>query len=165
MQPIGSKADLATVRRGAARSRTESITLSPGCMKPLVTAAYPGSIAPRPIDDAWPAATRGPSHRCREHLRGRALDCIFLLPHPSGEWPKNITIRILLSVRILIEFRPQCPGSIHYWVCGEKGLPCRLGGRDTWGCSMASWDEEMFTMMGGLAVIAVFCIAGLLWLV
>ena len=29
---------------------------------------------------------------------------------------------------------------------------------------MASWDEEMFTMMGGLAVIAVFGIAGLLWL-
>jgi hypothetical protein len=29
---------------------------------------------------------------------------------------------------------------------------------------MSSWDEEMFTMMGGLAVIAIFCIAGLLWL-
>ena len=40
--------------------------------------------------------------------------------HRSGEWPKNITIRILLSVKILIEFRPQCPGSIHYSVSGEK---------------------------------------------
>ena len=34
-----------------------------------------------------------------------------------------------------------------------------------WGCSMSSWDEEMFTMMGGLAVFAVFCIGALLWLV
>jgi len=85
--------------------------------------------------------------------------------HRSGEWPKNTTVRILLSVKILIEFRPQCPGSIHYWVCGEKGLPCRLGGRDAWGCSMSSWDEEMFTMMGGFAAFAVFCIAALLWLV
>jgi len=34
-----------------------------------------------------------------------------------------------------------------------------------WGCSMSSWDEEMFTMMGGLAVFAVFCITALLWLV
>jgi hypothetical protein len=42
----------------------------------------------------------------------------------------QITIRILLSVKILIEFRPQCLGSIHYSVCGEKGLPCRLGGRE-----------------------------------
>jgi len=31
--------------------------------------------------------------------------------------------------------------------------------------SMSSWDEEMFTMMGGLAVFAVFCIGALLWLV
>jgi hypothetical protein len=29
---------------------------------------------------------------------------------------------------------------------------------------MSSWDEEMFTMMGGLAAFAVFCIA-LLWMV
>jgi len=29
---------------------------------------------------------------------------------------------------------------------------------------MSSWDEEMFTMMGGLVAIAVFCIATLLWL-
>ena len=84
--------------------------------------------------------------------------------HRSGEWPKSITIRILLSVKILIEFRPQCPGSIHYSVCGEKDLPCQAGGRDEWGCSMSSWDEEMFTMMGGLAAFAVFCIA-LLWMV
>ena len=85
--------------------------------------------------------------------------------HRSGEWPKNITIRILLSVKILIEFRPQCPGSIHYSVCGEKGAyladwAAGLPG----GCSMSSWDEEMFTMMGGLAAVAVFCIATLLWL-
>ena len=33
------------------------------------------------------------------------------------------------------------------------------------GCSMSSWDEEMLTMMGGLAAVAVFCIAALLWLV
>jgi hypothetical protein len=32
--------------------------------------------------------------------------------HPFGEWPKNITVRIPLSVKILIAFRPQCPGSI-----------------------------------------------------
>jgi len=33
--------------------------------------------------------------------------------------------------------------------------------------SGAAWGdlEEMFTMMGGLAVFAVFCIAVLLWLV
>jgi hypothetical protein len=30
---------------------------------------------------------------------------------------------------------------------------------------MSSWDEEMFTMMSGLAAVAVFCIAALLWLV
>jgi hypothetical protein len=30
---------------------------------------------------------------------------------------------------------------------------------------MASWDEEMFTMMGGLAAFAVLCIVTLLWLV
>jgi hypothetical protein len=30
---------------------------------------------------------------------------------------------------------------------------------------MASWDEEMFTMMGGVAAVAVLCIAALLWLV
>jgi hypothetical protein len=29
---------------------------------------------------------------------------------------------------------------------------------------MSSWDEEMFTMMGGLTAFAVFCIA-LLWMV
>jgi hypothetical protein len=29
---------------------------------------------------------------------------------------------------------------------------------------MSSWDEEMFTMMGGLAAFGVFCIA-LLWMV
>ena len=34
-----------------------------------------------------------------------------------------------------------------------------------WGCSMSSWDEEMFTMMGGFAAFAVLCIAALLWLV
>jgi len=27
---------------------------------------------------------------------------------------------------------------------------------------MSSWDEEMLTMMGGLAAVAVFCIAALL---
>ena len=32
----------------------------------------------------------------------------------SGEWPKNITIRILLGLKLCIEFRPQYPGSIHY---------------------------------------------------
>src|SRR6516164_8854466 len=85
--------------------------------------------------------------------------------HRSGEWPKNTTIRILLSVKILIEFRPQCPGSIHYSVSGEKGVPCRLGGRDAWGCSMSNWDEEMFTMMGGFAAFAVLYVATLLWLV
>ena|SRR6516164_1002219 len=63
-------------------------------------------------------------------------------PHRSGEWPKNITIRILLSVKILIEFMPQCPGPIHYSVYGEKsdlsdwaagmrgGLYVELGRRD-----------------------------------
>jgi hypothetical protein len=30
---------------------------------------------------------------------------------------------------------------------------------------MSSWDEEMFTMMGGIAAVAVFCITALLWLV
>jgi hypothetical protein len=30
---------------------------------------------------------------------------------------------------------------------------------------MSSWDEEMFTIVGGLAAFAVFCIAALLWLV
>jgi hypothetical protein len=30
---------------------------------------------------------------------------------------------------------------------------------------MSSWDEEMFTMVGGLAAFAVFCIAALFWLV
>jgi hypothetical protein len=30
---------------------------------------------------------------------------------------------------------------------------------------MSSWDEEMFTMVGGLATFALFCIAALLWLV
>jgi hypothetical protein len=30
---------------------------------------------------------------------------------------------------------------------------------------MSSWDEEMFTMMGGFAAFAVLCIATLLWLV
>jgi hypothetical protein len=29
---------------------------------------------------------------------------------------------------------------------------------------MASWDEEMFTMMGGFAAFAVLCVAALLWL-
>ena len=33
------------------------------------------------------------------------------------------------------------------------------------GGSMSSWDEEMFTMMGGFAAFAVLCIAALLWLV
>ena len=33
--------------------------------------------------------------------------------HRSGEWPKNTTVRILLCARILIEFGPQCPGSIN----------------------------------------------------
>ena len=89
----------------------------------------------------------------------------FFIAHPSGELPKSITIRILLNVEILIEFRPQCPGSIHHSLCGENGLPSRLSGRDTWGCSMASWDEEMFTMMGGFAAFAVLCVAALLWLV
>ena len=86
------------------------------------------------------------------------------LPVVDGEWPKNITIRIFLSVKILVEFKPQCPDSIHQTVCGEKGLPCLLGGRER-GCSMSNWDEEMFTMMSGLAAVAVFCIAALLWLV
>jgi hypothetical protein len=30
---------------------------------------------------------------------------------------------------------------------------------------MSGFDEEMFTMIGGLAVFAIFCIASLLWLV
>jgi len=30
----------------------------------------------------------------------------IFIAHPSGELPKNITIRILLSVEILIELRP-----------------------------------------------------------
>jgi hypothetical protein len=29
---------------------------------------------------------------------------------------------------------------------------------------MSSFDEEMFTLLGGLAVFAIFCIASLLWL-
>jgi hypothetical protein len=29
---------------------------------------------------------------------------------------------------------------------------------------MSSWEEEIYTMVGGLAVFAVFCIAALLWL-
>jgi hypothetical protein len=29
---------------------------------------------------------------------------------------------------------------------------------------MSRFDEEMFTMIGGLAVFAIFCIASLLWL-
>ena len=66
----------------------------------------------------------------------------FFIAHPSGELPKSITIRILLNVEILIEFRPQCPGSIHHSLCGENGLPSRLGGRDTWGCSMASGTKR-----------------------
>jgi hypothetical protein len=97
VQPIGSKADLATVRRGAARSRTESITLSPGRSKPLVTAAYPGSIAPRPIDDAWPAATVSASsgHAAAAPLLyvlacggGRAIPprAVASMPGASARW-------------------------------------------------------------------------------
>ena len=88
-----------------------------------------------------------------------------VLTHRSGEWPKNITIRILLSVKILVEFGPQCPGSIHYSVCGEKAYLADWVAGKRGGCSMSSWDEEMFTMMSGLAAVAVFCIAALLWLV
>jgi hypothetical protein len=29
---------------------------------------------------------------------------------------------------------------------------------------MSSWEEEIYTMVGRLAVFAVFCIAALLWL-
>ena len=43
--------------------------------------------------------------------------------------------------------------------------PCRASGRVYGGCSMSSWDEEMFTMMGGFAAFAILCIATLLWLV
>ena len=46
----------------------------------------------------------------------------------------------------------------------KKGLACQTGVGGTGGCPMSSWDEEMFTMMGGLAAFAVFCIA-LLWMV
>ena len=86
-------------------------------------------------------------------------------PHRSGEWAKNITIRILLSVKILIEFMPQCPGPIHYSVYGEKSDLSDWAAGMRGGCSMSSWDEEMFTMMGGFAAFAVLCIATLLWLV
>ena len=86
-------------------------------------------------------------------------------PHRSGEWPKNTTVRILLSVRILIEFEPQCPGSIHYSVFGKKAYLADWAAGTRGGCSMSSWDEEMFTMMGGFAAFAILCIATLLWLV
>ena len=48
--------------------------------------------------------------------------------------------------------------------CSEKAYltDCAAGTRG--GCSMASWDEEMFTMMGGFAAYAVLCVAALLWL-
>jgi hypothetical protein len=31
-------------------------------------------------------------------------------------------------------------------------------------CPMSSWEEEIYTMVSGLAVFAVFCVAALLWL-
>jgi len=47
---------------------------------------------------------------------------------------------------------------------GENGLTCQAGPRGPRRSPMSSWDEEMVTMMGGLAAVAVFCIATLLWL-
>jgi hypothetical protein len=75
-----------------------------------------------PYDRFWPKAD----------MTARHSDVRFKT-NRSGEWPKNITIRILLSLKLFIEVRPQYPGSIHYSVCGEKGVPCRLGGRVAWG--------------------------------
>ena len=54
--------------------------------------------------------------------------------------------------------------SIHYPVHHRGSFTFQPFGSDQ-GCSMSSWDEEMFTMMSGLVAVAVFCIAALLWLV
>jgi len=102
-----------------------------------------GVLMPRSVNECAVAIRRvrrrfeerpiGIPSRCGLVTLGLPAKRGTVLTHRSREWQKNITIRILLSVKILIEFRPQCPGSIHYSVCGEKGAPCRLGGGDTWG--------------------------------
>jgi len=66
----------------------------------------PHGCPPAPTNPSSLADGCARSSRNQEETRARLL----------GELPKNTTIRILLGVKILIEFRPHCPGSIHYSV-------------------------------------------------
>ena len=81
-----------------------------------------GVLMPRSVNECAVAIRRvrrrfeerpiGIPSRCGLVTLGLPAKRGTVLTHRSREWQKNITIRILLSVKILIEFRPQCPGSI-----------------------------------------------------
>jgi hypothetical protein len=108
------------------RAMITGVALLPGCIDPS-RQRYGGIVSRRSPIGLLNTAQRSGRYHCRHVRRHRPEIGGFregknekqteghkVKIHPSGEWPKNITVRIPLGVKILTAFRPQCPGSIRF---------------------------------------------------